>query len=50
MRIFSILAVVFLVGIAPAHGQSDQTTDPPTPDRCRGAISTTGLCGQVTSS
>ena len=33
MRIFSILAVAFLVGIVPAHAQSDQTTGPPAPDR-----------------
>jgi Alginate export len=33
MRIFSILAVMFLVGIVPAHAQSDQTTDPPAPVR-----------------
>jgi hypothetical protein len=33
MRIFSILAVAFLVGIVPAHAQSDQTTDPPAPVR-----------------
>jgi hypothetical protein len=33
MRIFSILAVAFLVGIVPAHAQSNQTTGPPAPVR-----------------
>src|SRR3984957_7870419 len=33
MRIPAILAVAFLFGILPAHAQSDQATDPPTPDR-----------------
>src|ERR1700690_2903613 len=33
MRIFSILAVVILLCIMPAHAQSDQTTDPSAPDR-----------------
>src|ERR1700733_5208141 len=33
MRIPPILAVAFLFGILPAHAQSDQATDPPTPDR-----------------
>jgi hypothetical protein len=33
MRIFSILAVVFLIGIVSAHAQSDQTTGPPAPNR-----------------
>jgi Alginate export len=33
MRIFSILAVAFLVAIVLAHAQSDQATDPPAPVR-----------------
>jgi hypothetical protein len=33
MRIFSIVALVFLLGVQLSHAQSAQALDPPTPDR-----------------
>src|ERR1700683_1516716 len=32
-RVFSILAVALLVGLPPAHAQSDEAANPPAPDR-----------------